>query len=66
MKTIHVNGDHADPLYTFLKSRQGGFFGSGIKWNFTKFLVNRYGVPVSRFSPNTISPIIDMNIEKLL
>lgn len=48
---IDVNGVNAHPLYVYLKSRQGGTFGDGIKWNFSKFLVNKYGVPVKRYSP---------------
>ena len=38
---VKVNGDEEDPLYTYLKSQQKGLFGSKIKWNFTKFLVDR-------------------------
>lgn len=63
---IEVNGDNADPLYKFLKSEKGGILGSKIKWNFTKFLVDRNGQVVERFAP-TLSPA-DMkgDIEKLL
>lgn len=50
---IDVNGDNADPLWKFLKSKQGGTLGSFIKWNFTKFLVDRHGVPVKRYAPTT-------------
>ena len=53
---IDVNGDSAHPLYKWLKSKQGGFLGfDGIKWNFTKFLVNKDGVPIKRYAP-TVDP----------
>ncbi|RWR99908.1 glutathione peroxidase-like protein [Dinothrombium tinctorium] len=48
---IEVNGENAHPLFVFLKHKLGGTLGSFIKWNFTKFLVNREGVPVKRFGP---------------
>lgn len=51
---IDVNGDNAHPLYKFLKSEMPGILGSeGIKWNFTKFLIGKDGLPVQRFSPQT-------------
>ena len=50
---IKVNGPDAIPLYHFLKSKLGGLFGSYIKWNFTKFLRHRNGVPRKRFGPTT-------------
>ncbi|GIC78166.1 glutathione peroxidase [Moritella sp. F3] len=64
---IDVNGDNADPLYNWLKSEARGLLGSkGIKWNFTKFLVNRNGDVVDRFAP-TVSPKgMIKDIEKLL
>lgn len=47
---IHVNGPDAHPLYKYLKHAQRGILGSeGIKWNFTKFLIDRNGEPVKRF-----------------
>lgn len=68
MKLIHnslqveVNGKDTAPLYKFLKSKKGGFFGNGIKWNFTKFLVDKDGKVVERYAPTT-SPL---KIEVLL
>ncbi|RRT75964.1 hypothetical protein B296_00030703, partial [Ensete ventricosum] len=59
---IEVNGNNAAPLYKFLKSRKGGFLGSRIKWNFTKFLVDKDGNVIDRYSPST-SPL---KIEVLL
>ena len=50
---VKVNGNDAHPLWDFLKTKQGGMLGNFIKWNFTKFLVDRDGNPVSRYSPQT-------------
>jgi len=48
---IQVNGKDAHPLWTFLKEKQGGFLVDAIKWNFTKFLVDKNGIPIKRFGP---------------
>ncbi|KAJ4840368.1 Glutathione peroxidase 2 [Turnera subulata] len=48
---IDVNGKNTAPLYQFLKSEKGGFLVSAIKWNFTKFLVNKEGKVVERYAP---------------
>ena len=48
---IEVNGENEEPLYKFLKKEKGGMLGSKIKWNFTKFLVDRNGKVVERFAP---------------
>ncbi|EDV22512.1 uncharacterized protein TRIADDRAFT_9015, partial [Trichoplax adhaerens] len=50
---IKVNGSEALPLYKYLKSRLPGTLGNFIKWNFSKFLCNKEGVPVQRYSPRT-------------
>ncbi|XP_046492070.1 uncharacterized protein [Neodiprion pinetum] len=50
---IKVNGPDAHPLWKWMKERQGGFLGNAIKWNFTKFIVDKDGQPVDRFSPTT-------------
>jgi len=50
---INVNGADAHPLYKYLKRVQGGWFSDEIKWNYTKFLINRKGVPIYRSSPQT-------------
>ena len=63
---INVNGSEADPLYTFLKKEQGGTLVDAIKWNFTKFLVDRQGHVVKRFAPTTAPKDIVKDIEKLL
>ncbi|MFP4367567.1 MAG: glutathione peroxidase, partial [Bacteroidales bacterium] len=48
-----VNGPEEHPLFRFLKDKLSGFFGSRIKWNFTKFVVGRDGKPLKRFAPAT-------------
>ncbi len=66
-KKVNVNGDDAIPLYKFLKHKLTGIMGiSFIKWNFTKFLVDKNGVPVERFSPTTDPMDIAKKIEELL
>jgi glutathione peroxidase len=66
MAKIDVNGKNEDPLYTFLKKEQGGFLGDAIKWNFTKFLVDREGNVVKRFDPQKDPAEIAGDIEALL
>ncbi len=64
---IDVNGDNTHPLYTFLKNQAPGILGTkNIKWNFTKFLINRQGEVVKRFAPTTKPADIAADIEKLL
>ncbi len=63
---IDVNGEAAHPLYKFLKSQLKGTFCSAVKWNFSKFLVNKEGVPYKRFSPLTKPNALRKHIEKLL
>jgi len=64
---IDVNGADAAPLFEALKKAAPGLLGSkGIKWNFTKFLVDRSGNPVERFAPTTSPDAIGPEIEKLL
>jgi len=64
---IDVNGDNAHPLYNFLKSQAPGILGSkGIKWNFTKFLVNKEGKVIKRFAPTIKPEALTADIEKLL
>ncbi|QUS38885.1 glutathione peroxidase [Tardiphaga alba] len=63
---IDVNGALAHPLYNFLKSEKSGLLGSAIKWNFTKFLVDRSGRVVDRFSPTTKPESLRDKIEALL
>ena len=63
---IEVNGDNESPLYTYLKEQQGGLLGSKIKWNFTKFLVDRNGKVVDRFGPADTPAKIESHIKELL
>jgi glutathione peroxidase len=61
-----VNGDGAHPVFKFLKSEKGGLLGDSIKWNFTKFLIDKKGKVVERFAPVTAPSAIEPQIEKLL
>jgi glutathione peroxidase len=67
MRKIDVNGPAAHPLYAWLKHEKKGLLGSeGIKWNFTKFLVDRKGDVVSRFAPTDTPQSLEGAIEALL
>ncbi|KFL34074.1 MULTISPECIES: glutathione peroxidase [unclassified Sulfurospirillum] len=60
---IDVNGENAHPLYTYLKEAQKGLLGSeAIKWNFTKFLVDKNGVVINRFAPSTKPESLEVDI----
>lgn len=50
---IDVNGSNTHPLWKYLKHKQGGTLGDFIKWNFTKFVIDKNGQPVARFGPST-------------
>lgn len=64
---IEVNGDQAHPLFQYLKSEAPGVLGTtGIKWNFTKFLVGKDGKVVERFAPKDTPQKIESEISKLL
>ena len=63
---IEVNGKNESELFKFLKSKKGSIFGRDIKWNFTKFLVDRKGNVIKRFSPTTSISKIEDEIKKLL
>lgn len=63
---IKVNGMFAHPLYKYLKKELPGMIGGMIKWNFTKFLIDRSGKPVDRFAPATTPEKIENDILKLL
>lgn len=65
-KKIEVNGDEAIPLYKYLKEQKGGFLGSAIKWNFTKFLIDREGNVIDRFGPTVTPEKIDEEVCKIL
>jgi glutathione peroxidase len=63
---IDVNGDGAHEIYKYLKKELPGFLGGRIKWNFTKFLIDRNGKPVKRFSPSTKPEAIEKYLKKML
>ncbi|MFT4172725.1 MAG: glutathione peroxidase [Rhodocyclaceae bacterium] len=64
---VDVNGEHAHPLFQHLKSQAKGLLGSeGIKWNFTKFLVDRHGRVHHRYAPMTKPEDLAKDIEPLL
>lgn len=63
---INVNGPDANPLYVFLKKSTKSLLGTEIKWNFTKFLVDKSGKPIKRFAPVTHADKIEKYIQKLL
>jgi len=63
---IEVNGEAESPLYTFLKQEKGGLLGSAIKWNFTKFLIDRSGSVIKRFAPMDSPESMEKEIESLL
>lgn len=63
---VDVNGENESPLFTYLKSEQKGVLGGTIKWNFTKFLIDRDGNVLDRFAPSTKPEKIESKIEELL
>ncbi|MBY0122109.1 glutathione peroxidase [Bacillus sp. S/N-304-OC-R1] len=63
---IDVNGEHADPLFEFLKEQKKGTLSKNIKWNFTKFLVDRNGKVVKRYAPMTNPTKIEEDLIPLL
>ena len=67
MAKVDVNGPEASPLFDWMKSEKKGLMGStSIKWNFTKFLINRDGEVVKRYGPQDAPAAIAKDIEKLL
>lgn len=63
---IEVNGRNTHPVFKYLKSKLGGLLGSSIKWNFTKFVVDKNGKPVKRFAPTTKPEAMEDYIKKML
>ncbi len=64
---IFVNGPKTEPLYSYLKANKTGFLGiPAVKWNFTKFLIDRKGNVLKRYAPQTDPMAIAQDIEKLL
>ena len=63
---IEVNGPRAHPLYVWLKQQKGGLLGSSIKWNFTKFLVDKAGLVRARFAPTAKPETLSRDVAALL
>ena len=63
---IEVNGGNAHPLYAWLKREKGGFLGRAIKWNFTKFLIDRSGAVQARFAPATAPEKLASRVQGIL
>lgn len=63
---VQVNGPDTAPVYQFLKSSKGGFLGSSIKWNFTKFLIDKEGKVIKRYGSTTAPLAIEADIQKAL
>ncbi|HEY3338568.1 MAG TPA: glutathione peroxidase [Propionicimonas sp.] len=63
---VDVNGSNAHPLFGWLRDEQGGVLGDAIKWNFTKFLINREGKAVARYAPTVPPEAIEADIRGLL
>lgn len=66
MAKIEVNGAGTHPLFGWLKKKAPGVIGSAIKWNFTKFLIEKDGKTVTRFAPSTEPDALVADIEKAL
>ncbi len=63
---IDVNGKNESPLFKYLKSQKGGIMGSNVKWNFTKFLVDKNGKVIDRFAPTVTPDKIESKIKESL
>ena len=63
---IDVTGKNTHPVFAYLKKKKGGFLGNRIKWNFTKFLIDKNGNPVKRFAPTDKPEKIEKDILKLI
>ena len=63
---IDVNGKNESPLFRYLKSQKGGIMGSNVKWNFTKFLVDKNGNVIDRFAPTVTPDKIESKIKECL
>ena len=63
---VDVNGAGAHPLFSWLREEQGGILGDAIKWNFTKFLINREGEAIRRYGPTVLPEAIEADIRALL
>ena len=63
---IEVNGKNAHPIFVYLKNELGGIFGNSVKWNFTKFVIDKNGKPVKRFAPTTKPESMEVFLKNIL
>jgi len=63
---VFVNGENTHPVFSYLKNELKGTLGNNVKWNFTKFVIDRNGIPVKRFAPITKPESMKDTIEQLL
>jgi glutathione peroxidase len=63
---VDVNGENAHPVFKYLRKQLPGLFGNSVKWNFTKFVIDRNGKPVKRFSPTTKPEKMEKYLASLL
>ncbi len=63
---VDVNGKNAHPVYQYLRKELPGWFGNKIKWNFTKFILNKDGKPVKRFPPTATPAKVEKYVKSLL
>ncbi|GGD88319.1 hypothetical protein GCM10011412_27720 [Maribacter cobaltidurans] len=63
---VEVNGTNTHPVFKYLKSKLRGVFGSNIKWNFTKFIIDKNGNPAKRFAPITKPEKMESYLQKIL
>ena len=63
---VDVNGSNAHPVFKWLQDTCTGFLFNAIKWNFTKFLINRQGEPIKRYAPNEEPKTFESDVESLL
>ena len=66
MAKVYVNGKDAHPIFEWLKNQKSGLLTEGIKWNFTKFLINSNGQVLDRYAPTTKPEAIKADIEQAL
>ncbi|CAN6452834.1 unnamed protein product [Victoria cruziana] len=66
LEKVYVNGPKTAPIYRFLKASKTGFMGTGIKWNFTKFLVGKDGRVIARYGATSEEPVLERDIMKAL
>jgi len=63
---VDVNGNNEHPIFTWLKNKKSGFFGKKIRWNFTKFLIDKTGKTVKRYGPTVEPTKMEKDIMKLI